>query len=254
MSEIVRVPFHGDEILTVEVDGKPNVILKPAIEGLGLDYWTQVQKLRNKSWARTSLVPVRDSAGRAQDTTVVDIRTFLMLLATIDEKRVAVDVAPKLIAYQSEVADAIESYWTKGAAINPRLELSKQAEVLDILRRGSGDDGWWETKARQLIARALGETPEYDDRTRPLTVSVFLAQQGMSATDAKKHSGMFGKAMKAVYRTKFSADPPTIDDLVGRHMVPIAQYQEQHRPLFVEVWNSLGLTASNVVRLDGGAA
>lgn len=254
MTEIVRVPFHGDEILTVEVDGKPNVILKPAIEGLGLDYWTQVQKLRNKSWARTSLVPVRDSAGRTQDTTVVDIRTFLMLLATIDEKRVAVDVAPKLIAYQSEVADAIESYWTRGAAINPRLDLSKQAEVLDILRRGSGDDGWWEAKARQLIARALGETPEYDDRTRPLTVSVFLAQQGMNAADAKKHSGVFGKAMKAVYRTKFSADPPTIDDLVGRHMVPIAQYQEQHRPLFVEVWNSLGLDDAEVIRLNAGGA
>lgn len=120
MSEIIRVPFHGDELLTVEVDGKPHVALKPALEAIGLDSWTQIEKLRGKSWARTSLVLVRDGAGRSQETTVVDVRTFLMLLATIDERRVAEHVRPKLIDYQSEVADAIEAYWTRGRAVNPR--------------------------------------------------------------------------------------------------------------------------------------
>ncbi len=129
MSEIVRVPFHGDEILTVEVDGKPHVVLKPAIEAIGLDYWSQVEKVRNKSWAVTGQSPATGSDGKTYDMVTVDVRTFLMLLATIDERRVAKDVAPKLIAYQGEVADAIEAYWTKGAAINPRV----QASELDLI-------------------------------------------------------------------------------------------------------------------------
>lgn len=254
MTEIVHVPFHGGDVPTVEVNGRPHVVLKPAIEALGLDYSTQYVKLRGRSWAVVGQTPTTGADGKTYQMVTTDVRTFLMLLATIDERRVAKDVAPRLVMYQAEVADAIESYWTKGAAINPRLDLDKQAQVLDILRRGSGDQGWWEAKARQLVARALGETPEYDDATRPLTVSIFLTQQGMTAAEARRHAGTFGKTLKAVYRTKFEADPPTIDDLVGRHMVPIAQYQEQHRPLFVEVWNSLGLTASNVVPLTGGVA
>lgn len=254
MSEIVHVPFHGDDILTVEIDGKPHVVLKPALDNLGVDYWTQVEKLRTRSWGTTGQCPVVAADGKTRDMLTCDIRSFLMLLATIDERRVAVNVKSRLITYQSEVADAIESYWTRGAAINPRLDLDKQAQVLDILRRGSGDQGWWEAKARQLVARALGEAPEYDEATRPLTVSIFLTQQGMSAAEARKHAGTFGKTLKAVYRTKFSADPPTIDDLVGRHMVPIAQYQEQHRPLFVEVWNSLGLGDAEVISLRSGGA
>lgn len=42
MSEIIRVPFHGDDLLCVSEDGKPHIILKAALESIGVDYWTQV--------------------------------------------------------------------------------------------------------------------------------------------------------------------------------------------------------------------
>lgn len=90
IDEIVRVPFHGEDILTVDEDGKPHIILKPAIEALGVDYWTQVEKLRRRSWACTGqrLVQLPGDNQRRPAVTV-DVRTFLMLLATIDERRVA---------------------------------------------------------------------------------------------------------------------------------------------------------------------
>lgn len=263
MGEIVRVPFHGDDILAVEVDGKPHVVLKPALDLLGLDYWPQIEKLKRRSWAALASrqVQVSDQAQRREMLTC-DVRTFRMLLATIDENRVSEDVRPRLVTYQCEVADAIEDYFFHGVAINPRIDVEQAARVIAIFRGANvGDPGYWDTKARQLTGRVLGETPEYDPATRPLTVSVFFEQQGMTGKLARKHLGTFGKALKAVYRVKHHEDPPTIDDLVGRHMVPVAQYQEQHRPLFVEVWNSLGLAAElgdapNVSRMNprGGAA
>ncbi|MFD1546925.1 phage antirepressor N-terminal domain-containing protein [Nonomuraea guangzhouensis] len=122
MSEIVQIPFHGREVLAVEDGGKPFVILKPALEHLGLDYKNQHEKLRRKSWAcmvlRTMQLP-GDSQRR--EHTTVDVRTFLMLLATIDEHRVHEDVRGLLIQFQSEVADVIEAYFTKGHVINPRM-------------------------------------------------------------------------------------------------------------------------------------
>lgn len=135
MTEIVYVPFHGDEILTVEIEGKPWVILKPAVEALGVDYWTQVEKLRSRSWACTSQRPVQlPGDNQRRDVVMCDVRTFLMLLATIDERRVSVDVKDKLVTYQAEVADAIESYWTQGGAINPRAaEVARPQSQLDVL-------------------------------------------------------------------------------------------------------------------------
>lgn len=237
MSELIRVPFHGDEILTVNIDGKPHIVLKPAIEAIGLDYWSQVEKLRGKSWARTGLVPVRDSAGRTQETTVADVRTFLMLLATVDERRVAKDVAPKLIAYQAEVADAIEAYWTKGVAVNPRVDVEEAAKVIAIFASAKvGDPGYWDAKARQLTGRVLGEAPAYDQESKPLTVSIYLEGRGIRGKEARSLAPVFGKQVKAAYVKQYDELPPTIEDLVGRHMVQVAQYQEKHRHLFDQVW------------------
>lgn len=50
-TEIVRVPFHGTDLLTVDVDGKPHIVLRPAIEAIGLSYPAQLVKLRSRSWA-----------------------------------------------------------------------------------------------------------------------------------------------------------------------------------------------------------
>lgn len=134
--EIVHVPFHGDDLMCVRRDDKPHVVLKPVIEGLGLDYWTQVEKLRGKSWAVTRQSLATGADGKTYQMVTVDVRTLLMLLATIDENRVAPAVVPKLIAYQAEVADAIESYFTQGAAINPRATEVVQAPAnpIDLLR------------------------------------------------------------------------------------------------------------------------
>lgn len=128
--EIVRIPFHGTELLTVDEDGRPRIVLKPVFEAIGLNYSTQLEKLKGRSWACVSPRGMQlpgDTQSRTHMT--VDVRTLLMLLATVDENRVAPHVKDLLVAYQSEVADVIESYWTKGAAVQPGVEVGPQHEV-----------------------------------------------------------------------------------------------------------------------------
>jgi hypothetical protein len=241
MNDLTTLDFHGDELLLVDVDGKPHIILKPAIESLGLDYWAQVRKLRDRSWATTASRAVVAGDGKTREMLTCDVRTFVMLLATIDEKRVAKDVAPKLIAYQAEVADAIEAYWTKGGVINPRANegdlklLRQQAAVLSALT-GIVDAGYLQAKGRILAARALGETPQLDPTTKPLTVSVFLTGSGLNRSQIKAVQGSFGKRIKQAYRDVYGCEPPSIEDVEGRHTITVAQYQEQHRPMFEDVW------------------
>jgi hypothetical protein len=248
-AEVVHIPFHGDDVLCVDEDGRPSLILKSALESIGVDYWSQVEKLRGRSWARTGQRLVRQSDGRPREVITVDVRTFLMLLATIDERRVGKDVKPKLIAYQAEVADAIEAYWTKGGAINPRANREqldaiaetarRQADVLRLLD-GIVDPRWLESKARHVAARALGEEPEEDPAARPITVGEYLADQGVTATAARKLSSTFGKKLKAAYIRRHGEATGTSRRFIDGAQRDVAVYTEADRDLFEQVWAEIG--------------
>lgn len=248
MTEIVPVPFRGDEVLTVEVGGRPHIVLKPAIEGLGLDYEGQRQKLARQPWATACVTQVVASDGKQRDMVTVDVRTFLMLLATIPASRVAEAVRPKLIAYQSEVADAIERYWTQGGAINPRATEDQLAAIVGraeaqmrVLQLAAGlvDPTWLETKVRHVTARALGEEPEVNPASRPLTVGEYLEERGVAGAPLRKLSPRFGKALKSEYVRRHGDAPGTAPRFVDGAMRDVAAYTEADRPLFDAVWDDL---------------
>lgn len=248
MSDLVQLDFHGDQLLLADVDGKPHVVLKPAVEGLGLDYPTQYNKLRGRSWATVGQRPMVAGDGRLREMVTVDVRTFLMLLATIDEKRVAKDVAPKLVMYQAEVADAIEAYWTKGGAINPRATEEQLAAIIDRAERqarvltalsGIVDPAWLESKARHVAARALGEEPEDELSRRPLTVGEYLEERGVEAGFIRKVSGNFGKALKRLYVARHGNPPGKVRRFVDGAHRDVAVYTEADRDLFDTVWADL---------------
>lgn len=248
MNEIVRIPFHGDDVLAVDVDGKPHIILKPALESIGIDPWTQTEKLRTRSWATTSQRLVVAADGKPREMVTCDVRTFLMLLATIDERRVAADVRAKLVAYQAEVADAIEQYWTKGGAINPRateeqlVAITNRAEAqMRVLRLADGivDRKWLEAKARHVAARALGEEPEVDPMDRPLTTGEYLQELGISGTELRSLSPTLGKRVKAAYVLKHGVEPPKVERFVDGALRNVAGYTEADRPLFDQAWSRM---------------
>ncbi len=137
MSQLVHIPFSGGEVMAVAIDGKPWVVLRPAFDAMGLAPDRQIDKIRSHRWATTSLTEVVADDGRVRQMVVCDVRTFLMALATIPASRVSDRARPILEAYQAEVADAIEAYWTRGGATNPRsvaaprlLSLDEAAAVL----------------------------------------------------------------------------------------------------------------------------
>ncbi len=173
----------------------------------------------------------------------VDVRTFLMLLATINEGRVAESVKPKLIDYQSEVADAIEQYWTKGGALNPRAtddqldtiirHAQGQMRVLQ-LAQGIIDPAWLEAKARHTAARALGEEPEIDPLQRPLTTGEYLDDKGYSGAELRSLSPKFGKRVKALYIEQNGAAPPEVERFIGGALRKVKGYTKNHRSLMDE--------------------
>ncbi|HEY9249242.1 MAG TPA: phage antirepressor N-terminal domain-containing protein [Rariglobus sp.] len=249
-ADLIHVPFRGGEVLAVDIDGKPHVVLKPFFEALGLDARAQLRKAKGKSWASvvvtTTQVP-GDSQAREHAT--ADVRTALMLLATIDERRVADAKRPLLVAYQSEVADVIEAYWTKGGTINPRASVEQldglagdialarqQAEVIQLFR-GVIDPDHLEAKARIILGRALGEVPQIEPDRRPLYVHDFLRSVGLTNNQATSLASPFGKRLKAAYHAATGNWPVKVPAEVGGRVRDIYGYVEADRPIFRAVWD-----------------
>jgi hypothetical protein len=245
--EIVKLDLSAGSVQTVLVDGQPQIVLKPAIEELGLDYSTQVRKLKARSWAVMGTAPTTGSDGKTYDMTVVPVRTFLMLLATVNENRVAYLQRSTLIAFQNETADAIEAYWTEGGAINPRAtedqldslisRAKQQAEVLSILAPIVSPE-WLETKARLVAAKALGEEPEVDPLDVPLYVPDFLKAKGLKRKQIESVQSWFGRRAAALYEAEHGEKPgKRQSDLPNGSVRETYAWTERHRPVFEETWD-----------------
>jgi hypothetical protein len=161
---------------------------------------------------------------------------------------VAEDARPKLAAYQAEVADVIEKYWTKGGALNPPAtddqldsiirHAQGQMRVLQ-LAEGIIDAKWIEAKARHVTARALGEEPEIPAEDRPLTTSEYLDDKGFTAADQRSFASKFGKRVKALYVAKHGQEPEQVERFIGGALRRVKGYTEAHRPIFDEAYDQL---------------
>lgn len=246
MNSIVTIPFHGNQVQAVDLDGKPHVIFRPLVESIGLDYRSQSRRLSGKSWAGMVKMTI-PSKGGPQETSVIDLRTLTMWLATIDENRVSAEARPLVVAYQAEIADVIENYWTKGGAINPRADehqinaLIRQSQMqmeLCQIAKGLIRAEHLEAKARVILARGLGEKPELDPVDRPLYAQQYLKEKNLSAKQMRSKASIFGKRLKKAYIEKYGRDPEKYDlDLSNGQTRPVNAYTEADRPLMDAVWS-----------------
>ncbi|WP_309049026.1 phage antirepressor N-terminal domain-containing protein [Streptomyces sp.] len=263
--EVVKLDLSAGSIHTTLIDDEPRVLLKPAIESLGLDYSTQLAKLKTRSWASVGQSPMQlpgDTQTRLHSTATV--RTFLMLLATINENRVKVEARPTLVAFQNETADAIEAYWTQGGTINPRAtedqldslisRAKQQAEVLSILAP-IVSPGWLETKGRLVAARALGEEPDVDPMDVPLYVPDFLKGKGLKRKDIESAQSWFGRRAAAIWKGRTGEDIGTRQaDLPNGSVRETKAWTARHLPVFEETWDRYYAAQYPQQETLGGAA
>lgn len=244
---VAVIPFHGTHVQSVEIDGKPHIVLRPLVESIGMNWASQFTKLNGKSWATVATSTTVGADGKNREMTVIDLRTLTMWLATIDENRVSAEARPLVVAYQAEIADVIENYWTKGGAINPRADehqinaMIRQSQMqmeLCQIAKGLIRAEHLEAKARVILARGLGEKPELDPVDRPLYAQQYLKEKNLSAKQMRSKASIFGKRLKKAYIEKHGRDPEKYDlDLSNGQTRPVNAYTEADRPLMDAVWS-----------------
>jgi len=106
------VPFHGDFIeATKTPDGRVLASIKRCCESLGVDYSTQLLKLKRSPWATVGIIPTVAGDGKRCQQVTVDLDSLPMWMATIHSSKVADAVRPKLLAYQMEAKEVLAVYF-----------------------------------------------------------------------------------------------------------------------------------------------
>jgi hypothetical protein len=254
--EVVKLDLTAGSIHTALVAGQPHIVLKPAIEDLGLSYAAQYRKLQTRSWASVAQTAMQmPGDDQVRNHLTVPVRTFLMLLANVNENRVAEAIRPTLIAFQNETADAIEAYWTQGGAINERATdeqldaLEQQIEERRI-RRALGlvqliaamdesvDPKWKRSRQLHHYAEAAGEIAQIAPEDRALLVETYLKDRGLSRDESKSVRSSFGRRVSLAYQMKHNGEKPkdSIGLVDGRER-SVKSYTEADRPMFDKVWD-----------------
>ena len=246
-NQLVTIPVPGasSPIMAVQHDGTEWSSITHVCDALGIDSKSQRRKIQGKSWACGVMMTLQ-VAGQNREVFMVDRRTLTMWLATIDTNRVSDAARPTLEAYQLEASNALDAYFHKGGAINPRAEehqlnaLMRQSQMqMELCQAAKGliHPDHLEAKARIVLARGLGEAPELDPKTRPLYTADFLKSKNLSTKKMKSVAPMFGKRMKALYTLEKGREPEKYDlTLPNGQVRQVNGYTEADRPLMERVW------------------
>jgi hypothetical protein len=257
-AEVVRVPFHGTEIHTVLVGGEPHIVLRPTLDAMGLNYSAQFKKLQTRSWATVSQTETVAEDGKPRAMVTVNLDTWSMLLANINEERVAPTMKETIVAYQRESARVLRNYWTAGGALNPRAnadqldDLTERIEQrkadlraeaarrdLSVIRELEGivDPRWRESLGRHAWAIYKGEATEIAAEDRLLMVQPYLVERGVSKADIASIGSVFGKRVKAAYVAEYNREPEEVPALLNGRERPVKGYYERDRFLFDAVFD-----------------
>lgn len=241
MKELTRVPFHDTTIYTT-ADGT-YVALRPVCEALNLDYASQFKRVQNQPWATVVMMTTVAADGKMREMTFIDRRTFTMWLATIDTGRLKNEHTRELVrTYQCEAADALDKYFNEGAAVNPRTvgapyDAETQMRVIDLAKNVIAMD-YLEAKARIVLARAMGDTPEIEAKARPLYIQDYLREKGATKDEVRRCASSFGRYVRLAYVDERGVEPgKRLDETPSGQVREMYAYTEADRPIFDCAWS-----------------
>ena len=126
MPDIQRIPFHEDELYAIidERTGKEYVLPKRFCEIFRLSWAGQHSKLtRSPLFSKCINKILMQLPGDTipREVLLLERRMVDAWLMRISVERVADDLKEKLLRYQEECAHVLDTYFSTGAVLNPRL-------------------------------------------------------------------------------------------------------------------------------------
>ncbi len=153
-NQLQTVSFAGTDLFIVNQAGKPFVPMRTIVEGMGMDWKSQHEKLKTRF--NTCVVEIttqlpNDTQTRA--VTCLPLAKIAGWLYSVSPNKVAPEIREKVIQYQNECDTALFDYWTKGVAVKPADTITaEQRHTLHegVLRKAERDRQHYRATWRSL--------------------------------------------------------------------------------------------------------
>lgn len=143
----INVPFHGNNLYVVNYNGEPYVPMKPVVDGMGLAWQSQLEKIKLKFKSTVTEIVIVAADGKERSMVCLAFRKFAAWLNSIMPNKVKPEIRDKVLQYQEECDDVLYEYWTTGEVkAKPRKQVkqiagritSEQQEAIKqlVLNRG----------------------------------------------------------------------------------------------------------------------
>lgn len=111
----IHVPFNGSVIEAVLHDGEVKVNVRKTCDELGIDYSSQLKKMKGDEVLKSTMVILTTVAqdGKVREQVFIKLQGYTLWLAGIHENKVKEEVRELLINYKLEAAKALEIHFTK---------------------------------------------------------------------------------------------------------------------------------------------
>lgn len=132
LPSVVTVPFHGANLSVIDNDGEPYVPMRPIVEGMGLNWAGQHEKLNGSRFKVCVREIQTQMPGDDQKRTVtcLPLRKLPGWLMSIHPNKVRAELRERIVQYQTECDDVLWQYWNAGHAENPRATAAPAAGAL----------------------------------------------------------------------------------------------------------------------------
>ncbi|HGJ5864908.1 phage antirepressor N-terminal domain-containing protein (plasmid) [Arsenophonus nasoniae] len=131
-SSIINVPFHGDDLYVVNHIGEAYTPMKPIVEGMGLAWQSQFEKLKQRFKSTITEIVIVAGDGKERNMICLPLRKLAGWLQSINPNKVNPKIRNKVIRYQEECDDVLYDYWTKGIAVNPRAQKEERSIMHEL--------------------------------------------------------------------------------------------------------------------------
>lgn len=247
MSNELTLTFEDTDITALDVaTGDPVFLASPIAKKLGYDSAKDMTRNLDDDEKGRHIVP---TPGGTQEAVVI---TLPGLSHALNNRRPGAvkdeNTRNMVIRFQRWVNhELVPQVMRTGVYAVPnrhRLEAAHHDRMsqIELLKASTGlvHPDFLEAKARIVIARELGETPELDPMRRPLYTQDYLREKNLSARQCRSKAPTFGKRLKAAYETRHGKPPARADlTLPNGRIIQVNVYTEADRPLFDQVWRRL---------------
>ncbi len=135
----LHVSFHGSDLYIVEHNGEPYTPMKPIVEGMGLAWQPQLEKLNNRFASTITEIVMVAGDGKSRSMICLPLRKLAAWLNSISANKVKPEIRERVLQYQEECDDVLYEYWTKGVAVNPRKVPSAAVAPVPVISTSAAE-------------------------------------------------------------------------------------------------------------------